>query len=72
LGAPPTDHERTLSAALDDDWARFAATGDPGGVPAWPAYDPPDERYLQIDVPLALAAAYHVPQCAYLDMQPHL
>jgi para-nitrobenzyl esterase len=44
-----TPEDRKLSAAITDDWAAFAKTGDPTapGVPAWPAYTPATDAVLE-------------------------
>ena len=44
-----TPDDRKLSAALTDDWAAFAKTGNPTapGGPAWPAYTPATDAVLE-------------------------
>jgi para-nitrobenzyl esterase len=41
--------DQRLAEAMSDCWVRFATTGDPNGgtLPAWPAYSPEDEPYLE-------------------------
>ena len=45
---PETD--RVLIDRIMRYWTNFAATGDPNGadLPDWPAYDPADDRYLEL------------------------
>ena len=37
-----------LGTAIRGYWTRFAATGDPGGAPAWPAYAPAADQRLRL------------------------
>ncbi|MFO0604616.1 MAG: carboxylesterase family protein [Polyangiales bacterium] len=37
-----------LGTAIRGYWTRFAATGDPGGMPAWPAWAPTADRRLRL------------------------
>jgi para-nitrobenzyl esterase len=50
LSSTATDADRRVSELQMTAWTRFAATGDPNGdgVPAWPAYRPGDDAYLEI------------------------
>jgi para-nitrobenzyl esterase len=43
-----TDADLTLADQMSSYWTNFAKTGDPNGagLPAWTAYDPADEAYL--------------------------
>ena len=45
-----TDADRRLSDAMSQYWVNFAKSGDPNGagLPAWAAYDPGDEPYLEL------------------------
>ncbi len=47
---PSDAADSTLAREMADAWVRFVASGDPNGgdLPAWPAYDPRDERYLTL------------------------
>lgn len=47
--AVPTDADRRLARLLARTWVRFARVGDPngGGLPAWPAFTPDNEAYLE-------------------------
>jgi para-nitrobenzyl esterase len=55
-GAGPA--QERLSGLLQDTWAAFARTGDPGhpGLPPWPAYDPADRRTMLLDVTCRVAS----------------
>ena len=45
-----TETDRALSDAMSTYWVNFAKTGDPNGngLPAWTAYDPGAEPYLDL------------------------
>jgi para-nitrobenzyl esterase len=38
----PTAADLAVSATMQGDWTRFAASGAPGGAPAWPRWDTTD------------------------------
>ncbi len=50
LSAPSDPASRNVGAIMRGYWVRFASTGDPngGGLPAWPAYDEADDRWLEL------------------------
>jgi para-nitrobenzyl esterase len=64
-----TPAELSLSDEMVGYWTRFAATGDPngGGAPAWPAYDPTIDPYLQLDETTAAAAGDRTAFCDFWD-----
>ena len=64
-----TPAEEALAAKMAAYWTNFAKTGNPNGagVPAWPTYYPAGEAYLVLDNDVHADAAYHVPQCDFLD-----
>jgi para-nitrobenzyl esterase len=45
------DEDLAFSAIIMGYWTRFARNGDPNGesAPLWPAYEPSDERHLNLD-----------------------
>lgn len=60
----PTAADLRISAAMQGYWARFAATGDPGGSPAWPVHDATDP-VLVLDDPLATQAGPRAADCDF-------
>jgi para-nitrobenzyl esterase len=53
--------DHILSRTMRRYWARFAARGDPNGagLPAWPAYDPAADPYLEFAEPVHVGAGFH-------------
>jgi para-nitrobenzyl esterase len=64
--------EEALSATMSDYWTNFARTGDPNGsgLTTWPTYDAASDRLLLLDNVVTPYAAYHVPQCQFMDSLP--
>ncbi len=62
----PDAEDEALSAAIQQYWARFAATGDPngGGALVWPSYATTDP-YLLLEDPLSVSAGYHLANCDF-------
>jgi para-nitrobenzyl esterase len=60
-GYAPSPDEQALADALGATWARFAATGDPGG--SWPRYEAARDDYLAIETPLHTGAGIHSALC---------
>ncbi len=62
----PDAADEALSAAMQQYWARFAATGDPngGGALVWPSYAATDP-YLLFEDPLSVGAGYHLANCDF-------
>jgi para-nitrobenzyl esterase len=48
-GYVPSAGEQALAGAIDAYWSGMAASGTPGGTPAWPTYAPAADPYLQLD-----------------------
>lgn len=63
---PWTAADRTLADQVSQYWVNFATTGNPNGkgLPAWPAFDPKDEKALAIGDTIVVAP---VPNKAALD-----
>ena len=66
LGLTPlggyTEVDAGLSETMRAYWIRFAATGDPNGpgLPAWPAYYPASDRYLELGAAVSVGEGLHV------------
>ena len=73
LGLSPlgdyTEVDTGLSETMRAYWMRFAATGDPNGhgLPAWPAWDPASDRYLELGVEVSAGDGLHVDGAALWD-----
>jgi para-nitrobenzyl esterase len=61
-----TEADRRLAEQVSSYWVNFAATGDPNGngLPAWPRFDPKNERALGIGDTISVIP---VPNAAALD-----
>jgi len=61
--------DRTLSAAMQRYWTRFAHTGDPNGGsdPAWPAIAEEDERALHLGTTIEAKADDFATACDFWD-----
>jgi len=64
-----TEKDRPLAELMAGYWGRFAATGDPngGGAPAWPPYQPAEDRHLALDLVPAAGAGLRRAQCDLWD-----
>ena len=66
LGLSPlgdfTEVDAGLSETMRAYWIRFAATGDPNGpgLPAWPAFEPGSDRYLELGDAVSVGHGLHV------------
>ena len=73
LGLTPvgdyTEVDAKLSETMRAYWIRFAATGDPNGpgLPAWPAYRPASDRYLELGAAVSVGDGLHVGGAALWD-----
>jgi para-nitrobenzyl esterase len=70
----PTEGEVALSAAMQGDWTRFAASGDPNpphGI-EWHRYSPGREWYRRFDETIASGARWHSELCDVWDEAPDL
>ena len=56
-----TETDRRLSATMIDYWTQFAATGNPNrdDLPAWPAFEPPAGRHLNLGETVTSGEALH-------------
>lgn len=52
--APWSEEDRVIADALSSYWVNFARNGNPNGegLPEWPAYDPDNERVMNLGNPL--------------------
>jgi para-nitrobenzyl esterase len=62
-----TEADRRLASQLSSYWINFAASGDPNGpgLPAWPSYDPKNERAFNLD---GTMSAIPIPSAKVLDL----
>jgi para-nitrobenzyl esterase len=60
----PTATDLALSSSIQDYWTRFARTGDPGGIPAWPPYGATDPA-LVLDATISTATAIREADCDF-------
>ena len=73
LGLSPlgdfTEVDTGLSETMRAYWVRFAAVGDPNGpgLPAWPAWEPASDRYLELGVEVSAGDGLHVEGAALWD-----
>ena len=73
LGLSPlgdfTEVDTGLSETMRAYWIRFAAAGDPNGpgLPAWPAWEPASDRYLELGVNVSAGDGLHVEGAALWD-----
>jgi para-nitrobenzyl esterase len=58
--------ERVLSRTMMGYWGRFAATADPAGTPAWPAYGDSEDR-LVLDLTLSTVTHWRSDACDFWD-----
>jgi len=56
-----------LGPAMRGYWARFAASGDPGGTPAWPAWSPTTDERLHLAATIDTETAYLDATCDFWD-----
>jgi para-nitrobenzyl esterase len=61
--------DRALAQAISGAWVQFAATGDPGGsnLPAWPAYEPKGEPYIEFGEAIRSGNNLLRAQCDFFD-----
>lgn len=61
-----TPAQQRLATSVSGAWARFAATGDPGGGGlSWPRLASPTGRYLSLDTPTSVKTAMMQRHCAF-------
>ncbi|MBZ0118316.1 MAG: carboxylesterase family protein, partial [Sandaracinaceae bacterium] len=65
LGSPTNAPE--LGPAMRGYWARFAATGDPAGTPAWPAWTPATDTQLRLSETIEVEDADAGMRCDFWD-----
>lgn len=55
-----TGEDRQLSENIMTIWTQFAKTGDPSvpGLVEWPVYDPANDEYLCLDLPLEIKSGF--------------
>jgi para-nitrobenzyl esterase len=63
----PTDAERELSRTMRRYWSQFARTGEPSNEDAWPAYDPAQDPYLELDTAIEPHDGLSTATCDFLD-----
>jgi para-nitrobenzyl esterase len=65
----PSPGEPRIADAFEDDWARFAASGDPNGGsdPTWPRYEAAGDQQLVFGDPLVADSALFERECAVWD-----
>ncbi len=56
-----------LGPAMRGYWSRFAATGDPGGTPVWPAWSPTTDERLHLAATTDLETGYLDETCDFWD-----
>ena len=56
-----SDVDREISDAMMGYWVQFAKTGDPNeeGLPAWPAFEPSTDQYLEIGEEIRIGTQVH-------------
>jgi para-nitrobenzyl esterase len=54
-----------LGTAMRGLWSRFAAAGDPGGTPAWPAWTPATDLRLRLAAAIAVEPANPDARCDF-------
>ena len=65
--AEPQD--RSISDAMVGAWVRFAKAGDPNGpgLPAWPRYERPANRYLNYGDTIEIQSGFREPQIEFSE-----
>jgi para-nitrobenzyl esterase len=64
----PNPDDLAMSATLQAAWARFAATGDPGGADLpWPPYIAASDDHVILDVPPGTGQQLRAAQCDFWD-----
>jgi para-nitrobenzyl esterase len=68
-GGAPNSDDAALSEHVSDYWVNFAKTGNPNGpgLPAWPAFEEPQQLVLHIDGTLRAEPVPNLPQLRALD-----
>lgn len=67
--APPSAEDVALSKAMNTYWSQFARTGNPNseGLPAWPAFVPGTEQYLELGDTIKTGAQLEKANCDALE-----
>lgn len=66
-GAAFNAEESALHDAIRSRWAEFVRTGDPGGTPAWPAFEAESDQHLVLDRVIEPGTGANADVCALWD-----
>lgn len=67
FGAAAAPADLAAERVVLDAWTRFAASGDPGGVPAWPRYAAGEEPTLRVAATTAVEQGWRNGECDLWD-----
>ena len=61
--------DHALAENISNYWVQFAATGDPNrdSLPAWPAYEPVSDQYLELGDKIVARSGLRVEACALFE-----
>lgn len=66
-GAAFSSEEVALHEAVRSRWAAFVTNGEPGGAPAWPAYELEADRHLVLDRTIEAGTGADAEDCVIWD-----